>query len=276
MSPETAARLARSAEGRRAGDGPARRDHGGEADRRADPALPPAAALPRRRASSRSRRPASRSRRSAETTAQTGVEMEALTAAVGRRADRLRHGQGGRQGDGRRGRAAAREDEGGRRVRAAVLTVSDGVSAASARIGAATCSSSCSPAEGYEVERRGRAGRARRDRRRDPRARRRGAASCSRPAVPGSRPRDVTPEATRDVLDASGAGDRRGPARRLDRQDAARSALPRARPASSARRSSSTCRARRAVAATASRCCGRRSGTRSSSWHGEPTAHRQT
>ena len=32
----------------------------------------------------------------ARTTAQTGVEMEALTAVVGRGADRLRHGQGNR------------------------------------------------------------------------------------------------------------------------------------------------------------------------------------
>ena len=40
---------------------------------------------------------------SAETTAQTGVEMEALTAVVGRRADRLRHGEGDRQGDDDRG-----------------------------------------------------------------------------------------------------------------------------------------------------------------------------
>ena len=35
----------------------------------------------------------------AETTARTGVEMEALTAVVGRRADGLRHGQGDRPGD---------------------------------------------------------------------------------------------------------------------------------------------------------------------------------
>ena len=62
----------------------------------------------------------------AETTAQTGVEMEALTAATRRRPDGLRHGQGDRQVDDDHGRHAGREDEGGR-VNAAVLTVSDGV-----------------------------------------------------------------------------------------------------------------------------------------------------
>ena len=48
----------------------------------------------------------------AETTAQTGVEMEALTAVDRRRADRLRHGQGDRQGDDDHGCHARREDEG--------------------------------------------------------------------------------------------------------------------------------------------------------------------
>ena len=36
-----------------------------------------------------------------ETTAQTGVEMEALDGGLGRGAHRLRHGEGDRQGDGR-------------------------------------------------------------------------------------------------------------------------------------------------------------------------------
>ena len=45
----------------------------------------------------------------AETTAQTGVEMEALTAVGRRRPDRLRHGEGGRQGDvDRRDRRSSR------------------------------------------------------------------------------------------------------------------------------------------------------------------------
>ena len=64
---------------------------------------------------------------SVETTAQTGVEMEALTAVERRRAHGLRHGEGDRQGDDDRGRDARREDE-GRGVRAAVLTISDRVS----------------------------------------------------------------------------------------------------------------------------------------------------
>ena len=54
---------ARAAEGRRAHDRAARRDHGGEADERPDPALPPAAALGRRRLARGRRRTASRSRR---------------------------------------------------------------------------------------------------------------------------------------------------------------------------------------------------------------------
>ncbi len=55
---------ARAAEGRRAGDGAARRDHGSEADERPDPALPSAAALARHGRRSRSARPRSRSSRS--------------------------------------------------------------------------------------------------------------------------------------------------------------------------------------------------------------------
>ena len=110
----------------------------------------------------------------AETMAQTGVEMEALTAASRRGADGLRHGEGDRQGDGDRGRDAAREDEGAR-VRAAVLTVSDGVSA-----GTREDRSGDLLEELLEARVRGRpagrAGRARRDRRRDRRARRRGRA----------------------------------------------------------------------------------------------------
>ena len=48
----------------------------------------------------------------AETTAQTGVEMEALTAVGRRRPDRLRHGEGGRQGDVDRRDHPCLEDEG--------------------------------------------------------------------------------------------------------------------------------------------------------------------
>ena len=69
-------------EGRRARRRAARRHHGGQAHGRADPALPSAADRVGR---ARSRRPtattASRSPRRCRTTGQTGVEMEALTAA---------------------------------------------------------------------------------------------------------------------------------------------------------------------------------------------------
>ena len=45
-----------------------------------------------------------------KTTGPTGVEMEALTAVVGRLPDPLRHAEGRRQGHDHRGRAAGRED----------------------------------------------------------------------------------------------------------------------------------------------------------------------
>ena len=44
------------------------------------------------------------------TTAQTGVEMEALTAVAVAALTDLRHGQGGRQGDGHRRHPADEED----------------------------------------------------------------------------------------------------------------------------------------------------------------------
>ena len=101
-----------------------------------DPALPSAAALARR---GRARGGEGRVEitASAETTAQTGVEMEALTAVAVAGADRLRHGEGDRQGDDDQRDRARRQDEGGR-LRAAVLTVSDRVSAARPRTSAAT------------------------------------------------------------------------------------------------------------------------------------------
>ena len=71
----------RAAEGRRARDRAARRDHGREADERPDPALPPAAALASSTSRSRSSRDGVEITAAAETTAQTGVEMEALVAA---------------------------------------------------------------------------------------------------------------------------------------------------------------------------------------------------
>ena len=108
------AAAARAAEGRRAGDRAAGGNHGREADERADPALPSAAALAHRGDARGRRRTASRSSPSAETTAQTGVEMEALDGGLGGGADGLRHGEGDRQGHGHRRTYAGREDEGAR------------------------------------------------------------------------------------------------------------------------------------------------------------------
>ena len=71
----------RAAEGRRRGRGADRRDHGREADERADTALPPACRSRTSTSRSRSASPAVEITASAETTAQTGVEMEALVGA---------------------------------------------------------------------------------------------------------------------------------------------------------------------------------------------------
>ena len=139
----------------------------------------------------------------------------------GRGADGLRHGEGDRQGDGRSTDVTLVEKT-KEPVKAAVLTVSDGVAAGDARgRERRRCSRSCSRADGL----RGRAaGRARRgdaiaaaigdlaadgaarahDRRHGPRAARRDARGDAR----GAR--------------ARGARNRRGDPRRLDREDAAR------------------------------------------------------
>ena len=84
MRPETLALVAqrRRQEGRRAGDRPHRRHHGGQEDPRADPAVPSAAAHQGR---GRPRRPDEalpgiRVTAEVRTRGQTGVEMEALTA----------------------------------------------------------------------------------------------------------------------------------------------------------------------------------------------------
>ena len=69
----------RREEGRSAADGAARRHHGRQADVVADPALPSAAALERRR-DDRAARDGFAIEARVRTTAQTGVEMEALTA----------------------------------------------------------------------------------------------------------------------------------------------------------------------------------------------------
>ena len=202
---------------------------------------------------------ASRSPRRRETTAQTGVEMEALIGGERRRADGLRHGEGDRQGHGHLRGRARREDEGAG-VKAAVLTVSDRVSRGEARgrerrhargaaraptatrSSAGSCPTSATQIAAAIAELADEA-RARADDRRH-RARRRAT----------SRPRR---RAT--VLEREAPGIARGDPRRLDREDAARPALARRRRRRRQRRSSSTCPARPAAAATATRCCGRRS-----------------
>ena len=87
----------------------------------------------------------------AETTAQTGVEMEALSRhRCG--ADGLRHGEGDRQGDGRhRSRSSRRPSRG---MKTAVLTVSDGVVAGTREDKSGDILVELLEADGYEVERR--------------------------------------------------------------------------------------------------------------------------
>ena len=243
MAPETARRHPRPAEGRRARDGAARRDHGREADERPDPALPPAAALARRASSStvgegrvdiiavgrdRPRRPASRWRRSRPRASPRSTIYDMAKAIDKGMVITRRH--------------ARREDE-GRGVKAAVLTVSDRVSRGEAEDGSGDTLEELLRADGYEVERRlvpdeadqiaaaivelagGRGARAH-----DGRHRPRGARRHARGDPHGAR--------------ARGAGDLAGDPRRLDREDAARPALARRRRHGRQRRSSSTSPAR--------------------------------
>ena len=90
----------------------------------------------------------------AETTAQTGVEMEALKGGgVDRGPHGLRHGEGDRQGDGDHRGDARREVE-GRAVKGAVLTVSDGVANGSREDAERGALAEPFAGDGYEVERR--------------------------------------------------------------------------------------------------------------------------
>ena len=164
---------------------------------------------------------------SAETTAQTGVEMEALTAVAVAGLDRLRHGQGDRQGDDDHEITLVEKTK-ERRLRAAVLTVSDRVSRGEAEDVSGDTLEELLLADGFEVDPAARAGRARRDRARDRRSRRATRSSCSRPAA---RPRGARRDARGDAVGARarGARDRRGDPGRLDREDAARAALARRR-----------------------------------------------
>ena len=81
-------------------------------------------------------------------------------------------------------------------MRAAVLTVSDGVSAGAREDRSGDVLAELLAGEGYEVERRVVPDERDEIAGGDPRARRARRRSCSRPAAPASRPRDVTPEAT--------------------------------------------------------------------------------
>ena len=275
MAPETARAPARAAQGRRARDRPARRRHGGEADARADPALPPAAAVARRRRRSRSATARVEITASAETTAQTGVEMEALTAASVAALtvyDMAKAIDKEMVVDGVRLVEKTKEPV----VRAAVLTVSDGVSEGTREDRSGDLLAELLAAEGFEVERRvvpderdaiaaaivelaDDAQRRAHHRRHRPRPARRHArgddARCSTARRPGSPRRSAPTRSRRRRTRCSRAGS----------------------PASAARRSSSTCPARPAAAATASRCSSRRSRTRSQLLAGETqSGHRQT
>ena len=154
MRPETAAAPARAAEGRRARDRAGGRDHGRQADLRPDPALP---------SRSRSRTSTCRSRSSddgveidatAETTAQTGVEMEALTAAS---VAALTVYDMAKAIDTELVVAEVRlagEDEGAGVTSAAVLTVSDGVARGEREDASGDLLEELLAGEGYDVVRR--------------------------------------------------------------------------------------------------------------------------
>src|SRR5207244_1924946 len=121
-----------------------------------------------------------------------------------RRTDRLRYGQGGRQGDANRGRPPRREDE-GTGVKAAVLTVSDGVAHGVRDDRSGDLLAELLAGEGYEVERRV-----------VPDEREEIAHAIAELAAEarvvlttggtGVAPRDVTPEATAEVIDRLAPG----------------------------------------------------------------------
>ena len=229
------------------------------------PLCHPAAALGRRRPARRSARRRSRSRRRPRPTAQTGVEMEALVAASVAALTVYDMAKAIDKGMVVTGRHARLEDEGAGVVRAAVLTVSDGVHEGTREDRSGDLLAELLAAEGFD----GRApGRARRRRSTI-------AAAISELAETaavvlttggtGFAPRDVTPEATARVLDREAPG--LAEAIRADARERTPHALLSRGRRRAARRDGrrQPARARRAAAGTASRCCCPRSGT-GSSW----------
>ena len=142
---------------------------------------------------------------SAETTAQTGVEMEALTAASVAALTVYDMAKAIDKGMRIVEVALVEKTKEPVGLKAAVLTVSDGVVAGTREDRAATRSRSCCAADGYEVERR-----VVPDERDQIAAAIRELAAGARLVLTtggtGLAPRDVTPEATRDVLDREAPG----------------------------------------------------------------------
>src|SRR5881394_868037 len=195
---------ARAPEGRRARNGAGRRDHGREADERAHPAMPSAAAHARGRDAGGGRG-VGRDRRVGGDDRTDRRRDGGAHGRFGRGAHGLRHGQGGGQGDADRRRRPGREDEGERRLKAAVLTVSDGVAAGTREDRSGDVLDELLRTEGYEVERR-----IVPDEREEIAAAVRDLASSARLVLTtggtGLAPRDVTPEATCDVLEREAPG----------------------------------------------------------------------
>src|SRR5581483_6567872 len=193
----------RSPQGRRAHHRAARRDHGREAHGGAHSAVSSAAALARRGDARRRRR----SRRDHRGRGDHCADRrgDGGTDCCNRRgAHRVRHMQGDRQGDDDRRGAPAREDEGAG-MKVAVLTVSDRVSRGEAEDGSGDLLESLLREDGFDVERK-----LVPDERPQISAALRELAERAQIVLTtggtGLAPRDVTPEATQDVLEREAPG----------------------------------------------------------------------